>query len=38
MILKDLAVLAIVLAIPQAQLTASGQTNSNTSANRPAAA
>jgi hypothetical protein len=38
MMLKDLAVLAIVLAIPQAQLTASGQTDSHTSANRPAAA
>jgi hypothetical protein len=38
MMLKDLAVLVIVLAIPQAQLMASGQTNSHTSANRPAAA
>src|ERR1017187_6102698 len=38
MMVKDLAVLAIVLAIPQAQLTANGQTNSHTSANRPAAA
>jgi hypothetical protein len=38
MMLKDLAVLAMLLAIPQAQVSASGQTNSHTGANRPAAA
>lgn len=38
MMLKDLAVLAMLLAIPQAQLTASGQTNSQTGANRRAMA
>ena len=38
MMLKDLAVLAMLLAIPQAQSTANGQTTSHTDANRPATA
>lgn len=38
MMLKDLAVLAMLLAIPQVQSTANGQTTSQTGANRPATA